>query len=276
MSEPRWWRALPRSVRAALLVVAAVGIWALLGAAVAAWVATVAAFVFLALGSSLIQSKAPELVERALSDAPLNAVVGSDSAVMSEGWSVALPIELLESDYPPPGIQHLEARAQLVALRGYDVGESQIRVALEGRSIDTVTIVGMRASVEHSEPPISDTLVTSPSAGEGRVIALTFDLDKDNPRAVAEDGSDPFGSGYITLRRGEVQIFQLTGVTRTRACAWRLEVAFNHRGNEGAMIIPTADEPFRTTPRAPTYARSYHWAWYEQPARIIPAPRLEA
>ena len=269
-------RTLPRWLRLASAASASFGIWLLVGAVAPMWAATLVGFVFLAVASGFIEAKTPELFERAVGDAPLLAAVGANSAVNSDGWEIALPGELLGNDYPKPGVTHLQARAHLSALGGYDVEESRIRVALEGRSVDTVIVTGMRARIGHTEPPIADTLVQSPSAGAGTVMVLTFDLDKDDPQALSQDGSNPFAGGYITLSRGEIQIFELIGRAGTRACAWRLEIAFRHRERQKLMLVPDAEQPFRTTPRAASFARSYHWAWFEQPSRIIPMIDLDA
>jgi hypothetical protein len=111
------WQSLPRWLRVGGAASLAVGLWLLGAAASPSWVAVPVAFVFFAVLTGAIESSSPTLVERAVGDAPLVAAIGADSSVNSDGWALALPGDLIGSDYPPQGLieQSTSASIRLAA-----------------------------------------------------------------------------------------------------------------------------------------------------------------
>ena len=262
--DARYW------ARLAVVAAAAVLAWFLLDRYVSPWLGAVVGFVLLAVASALLGERAPRLIELATGDAPIRAIIGDDSSVYNDGWSVALPRALGYSEQPEPGTSVLEARRYFVDIGAFDVEATSIRLAVEGRSADTVTITGIRAFVAETAPPVAQTLIRSQSAGEEKVIQLEINLDESNPVARG-DGVDYFRQGFVTLVKGEVQVFQIIARAEARAYAWQLEVRYRVRESESIVCLNNSGVLFRTTPRADSFEQSYDWAWFEGPgARLIP------
>jgi len=261
-----------RLLRTSGAVAVGIAVWYALHQFAPQWAAALFSLVVAAAIGGVAQRYAPRIVQAISGDSPLGVIVGDDKGFYSDEWSVALPGDLLYEQYPPDGVDLLEARAQLVQLGAYDIGTSHLRLVLEGRSDRTVTVTGIRAHVLHRETPIAGTRITSPSAGQNQVMPLVFHLDQDDAPAVDTDGTVVFSNFVLTLAEGEVTVYAVSGVAETTACAWELEIDFMIGGTEHTIPVRRAGEPFRTTPKVGSYAKRLHWAWYEYPARLAPEP----
>jgi hypothetical protein len=259
--------------RLVVFAAAAFVAWFVLDRYVSGWLGAVVGFVVLGIASAFIADRAPRLVELTTGADPLRAIVGEDSSVYNEGWSLALQHLHAEADRPKAGTSLLEARRHFIESGAFDVEATSMRLALEGRSADTVTVTGLRAVISEAGPPIAATLVRAQSAGEGKVIRLEINLDESNPVARSSDGEDWFRAGYITLVKGEVQVFQLVARAEAGAYVWELEVLYRVRESEATTRLDNSGVPFRTSGRAGSFLQSYDWAWFEGPdARLIPLP----
>jgi hypothetical protein len=110
-------------------------------------------------------------------------------------------------------------------------------------------------------------------------IGVGFNLDEPDPRARQIKGpfGDELGQQYfaggnvVTLRKTEVQPFQIVGLASRDYVEWEIEARVVIDGKEEQLIIDHNGEPFRLTgaPRGSTngqpYERYYEWIWYEQP-----------
>lgn len=257
-----------RLARIGIALAIALGLWFLINHYAESWLAAITALVVMALAGAVADRYVPTVIAAVTGDSPLGAVAGDDTGFYSDGWSVVLPGELPHDRRPREGQPHLEARAHLVSLGAYDVGQTHLRLALEGRSPRTVTVTEIRARIHEREPPIAGTLISSLSAGLQEVIPLHFNLDEDSP-TVKRDGMPFFRDYALSLSEGEVQVFAVTGETQKSACSWELEIQFRVGQTTHLLPLRRSGHSFRTTAPAVGYTRCFKWAWDEQPSRLI-------
>lgn len=237
-----------------------------------AWLAAVFSFVLLTTLSTLISEKVPAVVERVSGTDPLNVAVGADIGFYSDGWSVVLPRDVDALSTPAEGLDdHLLARNHLFEAGAFDLRETYLLLTLEGRSVDLVRVTGLHSRVSARQPPLSGAVVSSPSAGEQKIVAAHFDLEHDEAPARSDDGHDYFRDYVLTLGRGESFTYRIIGRVADSACEWELVLSYSHRGAEHELVVDNAGQPFRTAAHSEHVAGSYQWAWYEQPPRLVPS-----
>lgn len=262
MSVPRW-------LRWAVVLVGSAVLGFIVSRYAPAWLGVVVGLFGAAVPGLLAERYGPRVLEIVAGDAPLRTVIGDDGAFYNDGWFLALP-GALPADTPPEGERTANVvRAWFVERGAYAVDASHLRLALEGRSVDTIIIDGMKARVLRRDPPLDGTLITFPSAGENVVRGVAFDLDRDDSTASTPDGGPYFRDYFVTLSRGEIQVFAIEARTTRDAVEWELEVAFTIRGKREVVRLNDGGQPFRTTPKAPNVGSQYLWAWFEQCPRLI-------
>jgi hypothetical protein len=256
------------AIRLAVAALAGVIVW-LSAAYVSPWLGAAVAFVALAFLSSLIGDRAPTVVERIAGAEPINATIGADQGYYSDGWSLILDRDIDKESKLLNELEQLGERSILVESGAFDLAETHLLLCLEGRSVDTVRITGLRAVLLTRREPLSGAIVVSPSAGAQEIVKVQFDLDSRHPRALTEEGNDYFGDYVFTLSRGETIMFQIVGSVRQATCEWELIVDYVHRGSKNELRLDNAGTPFRTAARSKVVGAEYEWAWYEQPPRLL-------
>ncbi len=239
------------------------------------WLAAAVAFVLLTTLTALLSERVPGVVERVTGAEPLNVAVGADIGFYSDGWSLVLPNDVDARTTPPAGIDHLEARNYLFEAGAFDLRETYLLFTLEGRSVDPVRVTNLRSRVAVRKDPLSGAVVSSPSAGEQRIVAAHFDLEQNEATAHSEDGHEYFRDYVLTLGRGESFMYRIVARVAHSTCEWELVVNYSHRGLEHELVIDNSGTPFRTATRSEQVAGAYQWAWYEHPARLVEAPSAD-
>jgi hypothetical protein len=106
------------------------------------WLGVVVGLFGAAVPGLLAERYGPRVLEIVAGDAPLRTVIGDDGAFYNDGWLLALP-SALPGDTPPEGERTANVvRAWFVERGAYAVDASHLRLAVEGRSVDTVIIDG--------------------------------------------------------------------------------------------------------------------------------------
>lgn len=164
-----------------------------------------------------------------------------------------------------------------------DVGETRLRVIVQGLAGETVVVRNIRASTERSAP-FSGTLIQCPTAGANSATLLVFDLDDDTPKAWEwrEDGgrqrvggSPFFELNNVTLARGEVHDFVIVGCAKECLVRWRLELDLEVGRHREVVTVDDGGEPFATSGRpAAGFTTVLDWAWYDG-RRFLPTPSYE-
>lgn len=260
----RWWRV-------SSAVALAIAIW-LAARYSSPWLAAAVAFVVLAVLSDVISQKTPAVLERVSGAEPLNVAVGADIGFYSDGWAVVLPHDVGPREMPPQGIEHLQARNHLFEAGAFDLRQTHLLLTLEDRSVDSVRVTGLRSRVTRRDAPLSGAVVRSPSAGEQRIVAAHFDLEREEAPARSDDGHEYFRDYTLTLGRGESFMYKIIASAQRSSCEWELVLDYLHRGVQHQLVVDNAGRPFRTAAPSPEVVASYEWAWYEQPSRLVAAP----
>jgi hypothetical protein len=236
------------------------------------WLAAVVAFVLLTTMGVLISDKVPTVLERISGSEPLVTTVGADIGFYSDGWALVLPNDINSQSTPPRGIEHLQARNYLFEAGAFDLRESYLLLTLEGRSLEPVRVTGLRSRVLSRAEALSGAVVSSPSAGEQKIVAAHFNLDDDEAPARSDDGHEYFRDYSLTLGRGESFMYRIIARVERSSCEWVLLLNYSHRNAHHELVIDSAGTAFRTAARTEEVAAFYNWAWYEQPAGLVQAP----
>lgn len=126
---------------------------------------------------------------------------------------------------------------------------------------------GIEAKVTERLAPISDTLLSAPSAGGNDLIDLRFDLDSGDAVIAMTPASSPsaplvlvpfFSVKNISLEPGESVDLQIQASSRTCLCRYRLDVEIVTVGSTVVLqVTDTGGRPLAVSAQAPTYANSY-------------------
>lgn len=123
-----------------------------------------------------------------------------------------------------------------------------------------------RVAFERRQPPLAGTLAACPIAGGAQqsVRSLLIDLDKPAACFANRDGHCMRRLPAFTLRRGQVEFFDITAVTKRCYCAWTVELDYTVGGDKHTQRITDKNgNPFRTS--ASSRAKTYSYAgkrWY--------------
>lgn len=248
-----WWR------RSWKVIVGILGAFGILGA----------------IGGYLVNAIGPDVEETLRGGGSVGISVREDPQGGSDGFRVAAA--------SPRGLDSKLGKAtscdslfDLAKRAGaVDVGQSIHNVILEGRTHRDVAIVDMRARILKRKPPLAGAEIFCASAGAIDAIGVGFNLDEPDPRArrikdlySRELGPPYFGGGnVVTLRKTEVQPFQIVTFAGRGYIEWEIEARAVIDGKEEELIIDHNGEPFRLTGAAePTadgqpYQRYYEWVW---------------
>jgi hypothetical protein len=236
-------------------------------------VATVVAAAFAFFPNSC---SAPSTGESATDDQPaaqeggISFRIDPDLAEYRGGWEVAFDGPLPDTDDYPPGRPNYEQVYSWATARGaVDVGESHLRLLLENKGPDRVTIRSVNAKVVTRSAPIAVTDVISPSAGTNDLVALGFDLDSGDlvaaqPEKLGEgrntDTSDMpfFSTKNVTLDPGESSDIKITTRTTECHCLYKFEVVLVKPDSTTTMEIGDMNgRPLEITGRAQSYDNTY-------------------
>lgn len=251
-------------VRLAAAVAVVVGIGIVASLYGPKWLTYIGGLFAAALVSLLVTQYAPTVVERLSGDGPIQALIGADGAFYSDGWTVAMPHTLAPEERPQfqsrPSAE--EVRSWFSQRGAYDGDASFLRLTLVGRSREPILINGMTARILAREPAAAGSIITYPSAGENQVIAVEFDLDREQPQATT-DGEPYFADYSLALADREAQEMRIVARATAAAVQWELEIAYTWRGERHFLRLDNGGEPFRTTPVEDRPDR-YVWQWWDE------------
>jgi hypothetical protein len=187
-----------------------------------------------------------------------------------------LPVRLREeADGTVRVPKGMSAGAWLTRLGAADIGYTEVKMAVNCRSQDTVVIRGISAQVQRS-PPLTGSIVDSVIAGNGSAVTmawhmtlLSLDLGADQP--VAYEGTDTgrihakgplpyFDRHYLTMENGDFHEFVVAGMADTISAEWRIVIDYEVDGQRGRVVVDDSGAPFRTSGRPrpePDYLLGY-------------------
>jgi hypothetical protein len=227
-----------------------------------------------ALVGLLINQFVPRGLERVEDPDPLRVRAQYDVDRYGDGWSMATSETIDARSAPPRGSSCEDARRWVTESKGALVGETWLRLLLEGRRSGGITITSIRARSIDRDVPYSGSSIVCPSAGAEENVGIGFNLDSPSPvaRSLDTEGNlgDPYFSQHsITLAKGETITLTTMGMARRQSHRWVIEVSFVADGDEGMTTI--GEGGYRTTPAVQAYRTSWVWDWAQQPARLVPA-----
>jgi len=150
---------------------------------------------------------------------------------------------------------------------GVDVDASFMKLIVTGQRRSGVAITDMRAKIENCGSPLNGALLYGPPEGERENTQIGFDLDENVPVARQVDPDKSFGDrGYLgreyfkvhtdPLDLGEDQVFSIVAMTRSRYCAWYIDMGVFVDGHIQHITIgykpdgSQGQKPFEITARA--------------------------
>jgi hypothetical protein len=179
-----------------------------------------------------------------------------------QGYSVAFPGRYR----PTASQQRLMSRldgvtaprlaAQLRARGGVDVRALTLRIVLEGRSNQAVTILDMRPVAVARTVPVGGTLFSVPPQAGAPTMKMIVDLDKPLPvlrTVVLKHGWQPVGGRpffediTIRLRDRERDVLLVRAVADRYSVAFKLEVDYLVGAKRKTAVIDDRGRPFRVT-----------------------------
>lgn len=160
--------------------------------------------------------------------------VDRDFDVYSDGWQAAFETALPSTTQLPEKLDYVSLLEWALARGAVEVGQSHLRLYLENDGRERVTVRNIKAKVVERSEPISQTLLTAPSAGVNELVDLRFDLDSgDLVQALTPASPDDdtelqpfFLAKNISLEPTESTDIQLTVSTHSCFCRYFFEVEF--------------------------------------------------
>jgi hypothetical protein len=139
------------------------------------------------------------------------------------------------------------------------VGETAVKITIQGRSNTQVTLTDLRVRVVERKPATNvSTWVTAPCGGTGAYRFLHADLDADPPAVtgvIDDTGSsapderrDPIRFPY-RVSLSDAETFLVEGAAQTCYCRWELELSWAAQGRTGVTRIDHNGRPFVTIGR---------------------------
>jgi hypothetical protein len=165
-----------------------------------------------------------------------------------------------------------------------DVEVVREALVLEGGTHRDVSIVDMHAKILRREPALRGAEILCQSAGAVGAIGVVFNLDEARPfaRKLTQPESLEFDGPYfahgniVRLVKGEIQPFELIGLSSRDYVEWEVEAEIIVDGEAQTITIDNDGEPFRVSGSPPDktgYERYYEFQWYEQPPKMWMANR---
>ena len=192
--------------------------------------------------------------------------VEPDFEFYEEGWRVAFDGPLPDTaQYPDTGASDYVPKVKWAKTRGaIDIGESHLRLYLQNKGIERVTIRAVSAQVTERLDPLAQTYMEAPSAGVNEIIHLEFDLDSGDVVPAIKgtaDGSAPsadakpfFSTRNVTLDPGETADFRLTAKSTRCLCKYRFELEIVKVDSTLKLEVgDSAGRPFAITGPAQSY-----------------------
>jgi hypothetical protein len=218
----------------------------------------------------------PGILDLFSDEPPLRVVVRRAETSYYDGNGVALPDGLEEPRAGYSGACGTILR-ELYSEGGVGIGETYLRISLQGNHATPVVIQNIRAIVERHEP-LRHTSVVCPAEGTFDVISMGFNLDDEDPIARTYEDNEfgaPFfeGSG-ISVARGEPAEIAVTAITESCYCEWRMQLVAIVDGEQQTFTLDDNGRPFRTT--APFYGGpGFRHSWYVIDDRLVSAAKWE-
>jgi hypothetical protein len=192
----------------------------------------------------------PGILEDLTGEPPLRITVQEAPASYYEGNAAALPTGLPGSKAGYRGSCE-DILRRLDEEGAVDVGESYLRVSVQGLHDSPVVIQDISARIVRRHEPIAHTIVSCPLEGQIDVISLGFDLDEPEPMARQyendEFGAPYFGASAIRVDRGEPIEIDVIAVTEKCYCEWTMELVAIVDGEEETFVLDDNGQPFRTS-----------------------------
>lgn len=133
---------------------------------------------------------------------------------------------------------------------GVDAGILDVRAILRGNAASQVQLLDASLSHVRCTRPSTGAIAFSPSAGDGEVRGIGFDLD--SPRPYAQEigrlgafGKPYFGRRTVTLDRNEVEVFAFNVWSLTRDCRFLIDIEANVEGKTAHVVLTDHGRPFR-------------------------------
>jgi hypothetical protein len=171
------------------------------------------------------------------------------------------------------GVTAPQLAAQLRARGGVDLRTLSLRVVVEGRSNQTVTILDIRPIAVVRTAPVGGTLFSIPPQAGAPTMKMIVDLDDPTPvlrTVVLKNGWQPVGGrpffedNTIRLRDRERDVLVIRATAERYSVAFKLEVDYLVGAKRKAAVIDDRGRSFRVTglrcSRAPgfaAYTRAY-------------------
>lgn len=227
----------------------------------------------LALVGFLVNYFAPDAVEKLEDPQELRIDAEYDAARYADGWTIATAREPDIRSAPPPGSDCEDAQRWALRTGGAFVGETWLRLLLEGRRSGGIVIDSIRARILDRGQPYAGSTISCPSAGEQGTVKVGFDLDSSDPVARSIDAEGNFGRPYfsdhsITLAKDEIVTLGLTAKATSGSHRWVIDVRASIDGKEKRWTI--GGSGCRTTSAASSYLTRWDWRWDLTPPRLLP------
>jgi hypothetical protein len=185
-----------------------------------------------------------------------NNPVFSFSRVLTTGQAHALT----ENSYfagGQPKMRDWETYINMISHYGGAPSTVTIQVVLQGNSHSVVTIRGIQV-VKQCGPPLSGTLLYSPSAGAPPDIRLWYNLDSAFPSAQYQTNSGKYFSFFsrktIQLKPGEINTMVISPVTYGHFCRFSFRMTVDDGAREVTEDITNHGKPFVETAVAGVYS----------------------
>jgi len=162
----------------------------------------------------------------------------------------------------------------LLTKTGYDALVQGATIAIKAQD-ESVAIVGMRAHIVTSRPPIAGTFLDGRPQGVENYVRLGFDLDSADrsAHAIVEGGLGPlfFEDDYLRLDPGEQQILQVLAFTENATYSWGIEIEVVVDNEKKTLYFEPDGGPLVVTGCSRTYGAFYtypenpsdHWQLHD-------------
>jgi hypothetical protein len=232
------------------------------------------------IGSLLVSLFAPGIIEAVQNKEPVVVIVGqvvTESKTDWKGgiWAMVTPQKLDPADAPRPGSTCDDAKVWITALGGASLGETRLKLLVQGQKASGIIIKSMQAKVLERTEPLSGAEIVCPSAGTQSTIGVGFDLDSPHPVArtlsdvetyPVQMGEPYFDNYFVTLAAGEPVEFSIIGTTTKSFVRWVIEMVIVVDGKE--RTVTAGDDGFRTTALG-DIAERWEWDWSRDPQRLV-------
>ncbi|MFE1232700.1 hypothetical protein [Streptomyces sp. NPDC058745] len=210
--------------------------------------------------------------------------------LVPKAWEMALPADDALPQHVPQDKRTYLPLHELLRQRGAaDFKATTVKVLVENRTEQPLTITNIRIHKEQVGDPFSAAWVGFPPAGAAGALVFDFLLDEANPEAweaayedsigdLTRSGNRPyFDDNVITLSPGESQPLLITGRAERIRCSWWLKIEIVQAGKQRVVdVVPEGGVLLTSGAPAGGFGRQLEWSWYEgADARFVTPPWLQ-